>query len=242
MGKMYQMRRQSTFRHVKLQQLYEHASSTDDWETGDLGMYTQEMLDARANLRFDHNVCHALEDWWRAIESELSPESRHNGSFSRENYLTVFMKTYRALYPVTDEAEVMACVLGDWGVDCKGKEFMKREEVLDALFDLTDHWNDEILSEDYCSFLRDLQVRARAHSSLHTRRTPHAPPHAPFSRAPTARVPLAVGMRHEEERRRPSGRRSPTGRVYHARGVRAVPGADGRASLPQRPRLRIPPR
>ena len=190
MGKMYQMRRQSTFRHEKLQQLYDHARSTDDWETGDLGMYTQEMLDARANLRFDREVCHALEDWWRAIESELSPELRHSGSFSREDYLTVFMKTYRALYPVTDEFEVMACVLGDWGVDCKGKECMKREEVLDSLFDLTDHWNDEIVSEDYCSFLRDLQVRACAHSSLHTRRAPHAPPHAPFWRAPMARAPL----------------------------------------------------
>jgi len=155
-AKMDQFKRQSAYRNSTISHLFENARQNDDWETGDLKNYTRDMLDQRANLRYQRDVTQALEDWWRACESILTVVERKAGCYNRDQYVIVFTKVHRALYAVTDEAEMLQSVMADWLVDSRGNETMRREAVCDCLFDLADHWTDEIHAEDYTGFLLDL--------------------------------------------------------------------------------------
>ncbi|KAL1523036.1 hypothetical protein AB1Y20_017998 [Prymnesium parvum] len=155
MAKVEMIHKQIAFRRATIHQLFEHARQNDDWETGDLANYTHEMLDLRASLRYHREVVNALEDWWRAMESILDEHGRRAGLLNRDQYLVVFTKVHLALYPATDRNAAMTSVLADWLVDSAGESCISREVTCDALFDLADHWTDEICGTDYAVFLLD---------------------------------------------------------------------------------------
>ena len=97
MAQVNTMAHEARLRNQTINTLFEHARQSEEWETGDLGAYTRDMLDMRVGLRYERSVLHALEDWWRACESLLDDVQRPKGCFDRHQYLVVFMKVYRAL-------------------------------------------------------------------------------------------------------------------------------------------------
>ena len=141
------MSRQAHYRARSLNHLFEHARATDDWETGDLAMYTRDMMDKRCNLRYERNILIELERFWTLASTVLDEEEKLAGACRKAEYLIIFKKMYRALNDVTGvhgEATMKKEVEDDWMADAHIKDLLTREMMLDSIFDLADKWTDTV--------------------------------------------------------------------------------------------------
>lgn len=115
---------------------------------------------ARAALRVHPLMAEVLEVWWEtAIRSSCSeegaghPADLDHARLGEAGYIEMVRKICKAMICEYDEAEATAIAQEDWLADAKGGDSIGREELFDALFELTDLWTNSVEAEDYVTFL-----------------------------------------------------------------------------------------
>jgi hypothetical protein len=78
---------------------------------------------------------------------------RTRTTWSKNEYVRVSKKIYKAMIEEYDEAEAVASAHEDWERDCKGQKEMSQELWEDGLFELADLWTDGIDGTEYAEFL-----------------------------------------------------------------------------------------
>lgn len=147
----------ATLRRHILDGLFEHALANDDWETGDLGTYTRDVLDKRCDMRYSTPVTLALDCWWLVIMSILDEAERKTGRITEEQYCFVMLKIYRAIqWEGFNLESAHRAVANEWLHDSRISTKLPRERAYDALFEIADQWTDVIEAEVYGVFLREL--------------------------------------------------------------------------------------
>ena len=114
----------------------EHEDQVPYWQQGDMNLYTEDNLAKRQSLRQDANVLEALQQWWSCAQRSMQSEKHEGTSLSRDNYVRICLKVYKAMIEDFVEAEAAECAAQDWVQDSKGESELSRELFMDAMFEL----------------------------------------------------------------------------------------------------------
>lgn len=74
------------------------------------------------------------------------------GQLSKEAYIKFHTKIAKILRPDLKEKALAKLVEQDWEHDSKGKDYITRDELFDALFELGDIWTPNIDKYEYGAF------------------------------------------------------------------------------------------
>ena len=125
--------------------------------------YTLENLAKRADLRNDPEVQQVLDLWWttaiqasRSGAQSVAVSADAERSLSRQQYILMSQKLYRALVEEYDEKEAIKQANEDWQRDCRGCKELPKDYFQDAMFELADLYTNSIEAGEYAKFLREV--------------------------------------------------------------------------------------
>ena len=110
------------------------AGSLALWQQGSVDLYTDDAVVQRAAARHDPAVLRALQRWWDAARQSMGAE--RPPELTREAYVAMMKRVYRAVIEEYDEEDACACAHDDWERDARGRDALTREMFHDALFEL----------------------------------------------------------------------------------------------------------
>ena len=139
----------------------------ENWQLGDPQFDTEANVSKRMELRHHPIVVAALRCWWSTAQFSVELEARltsgtpllaedQRDKMSREQYMKMSRKIYKAMIERWDENDAAAAALADWNNDRHGGEMIDSVLFMDGIFELADLWTPEISPELYGSFLQSL--------------------------------------------------------------------------------------
>ena len=162
-----QARRAHFAKEAALQLTRFEAMSPEDKKSarhdGEMNHYMPEAQAQREALFEDSAAVNAvLDDWWRAAETYIDRDK--NGVLTKDEYAVFHRRLLRIVQEseedkITDE-EAEKMMHDDFEVDAGPDGEVTMEEFRYAVFQLADHWTDDIDEQEYVEFLkRGFKVR-----------------------------------------------------------------------------------
>ncbi|KAL1519310.1 hypothetical protein AB1Y20_022837 [Prymnesium parvum] len=105
---------------------------------------------ARMRLRQHPLVIKQLAEWWKLISANGKKKE-----LSKQDYIDLQVVLHKVLREPRHykPSEAVECANEEWATDSKGSQTMKREQFMDAMFELCDLWTFSVEAEEYASFL-----------------------------------------------------------------------------------------
>ena len=114
-------------------------------------LYSNTSLLRRESIKFSPSVLTVLSDMWDLVDDDCS------GTLEFSEYTTFHRKMALCLSHDTSPIEREAMCARDWAKDTgNGRKTIVRATFYESMFELADHWTDEIKTRDYETFLRGL--------------------------------------------------------------------------------------
>lgn len=124
----------------------EETESVPYYLQGNTDLHSEEMIDARLKLRHAPQVLEVLHVWWQTAQCSLrAHKSDENGAprrmtdegayLSKERYMLMSTKLYRALVDEWDEADCLSTAEQEWEHDADGDDRMCQARFFDAIFE-----------------------------------------------------------------------------------------------------------
>ena len=119
-------------------------AATPYWQQGDEELETPEMIERRKALRQHPKVLETIEVWWGTAQRSLEQESHRKEGLSRERYILMSKKMYKAMMQDYVEEEALQSAADDWEEDAGSAPILSKDRFFDAIFELADLWTFEI--------------------------------------------------------------------------------------------------
>ena len=113
-------------------------------------LYSNVSLLKRESIKFSPQVLGILAELWDVIDSDES------GEIDKIEYSQFHGKLTLSLVPGAAREERSAMLESDWKSDSGDSQYIKRAGFYSSMFELADHWTDNISSGAYTSFLTEL--------------------------------------------------------------------------------------
>mmetsp|Transcript_26862 Transcript_26862/g.75293 ORF Transcript_26862/g.75293 Transcript_26862/m.75293 type:complete len:911 (-) Transcript_26862:591-3323(-) len=130
---------------------------------GNEDLYHEEVLRQRLQLRHDPAVLEPLHEWWATAQRSVQQSASRSDACEliKREYIRIMVLVGKAMLRDFFEVEARHEAEKDWAEDAKSPtaKTIGREQFMDAIFQLADHWTHGVSAEEYTSFLWRLLKR-----------------------------------------------------------------------------------
>lgn len=124
---------------------------------GRLSLNTDDVINRRLQLRRNPAVTRVLEVWWTSAQNtqngeKAPPDSERCALLSKDTYVLLSRKLYRATVEEWDEDDALAVAEEEWAKDSVDDR-MGKEVFMDCIFEFADMYTLGVSTEEYVHFL-----------------------------------------------------------------------------------------
>ena len=124
---------------------------------GRLSLNTDDVINRRLQLRRNPDVTRVLEVWWTSAQNtqngeKVPPDSERCALLSKDTYVLLSRKLYRATVEEWDEDDALAVAEEEWAKDSVDDR-MGKEVFMDCIFEFADMYTLGVSAEEYVHFL-----------------------------------------------------------------------------------------
>ncbi|GAX74551.1 hypothetical protein CEUSTIGMA_g2001.t1 [Chlamydomonas eustigma] len=131
---------------------------------GNAGLYTEEAVKQRHDLRTDGGLMEAVRTWWRYLPKD---ETAKLPQVTKPVYCAMVVIIQMVLLPrFKMKGDINYDPEEDWLDDNKGQDSMGFPDFFDAMFELADMWCESMSASDYTALLSQLLLDAKAQGNM----------------------------------------------------------------------------
>ena len=116
-------------------------ASTPLWQQGDEGLSTDANYKKRLRLKNALVIRDVLHAWWQIVHkmpgwvTRIRTAEGFEEALTREGYVEIFLRVFKALIEEWDEGEAMRTIAEDWEGDVRDANGLVQEQFFDSLFE-----------------------------------------------------------------------------------------------------------